>query len=396
MFNQALFDPEVARFIRENQNKDIPALILKGSPFSNITIQEIAIQIKGQKVAKKKFPEFYKTEGIVYPPKLNLEQTSSETTALYKASLIKGSNAIDLTGGMGIDSYYISRNFEDFTYCEINEELAEIAAHNFIQLNANNILVRPENGIEVIEKSSGKFSWVYADPARRGEHGGKVFKLEDCEPNIPVKLEMIFKHTENILIKTSPILDLSAGMEELKWVKEIHIVAVRNEVKELLWILEKGYQDEVVIKTVNFEKDREQEFSGSINQNTSLSQFSDPQEYLYEPNAAVMKSGMFSQLALNTGTEKLGQNSHLYTSKEIRSFPGRTFEIIDIKEYKDSGLKKYFKNKKANITTRNFPESVEQIRKKFKIKDGGDEYIFFTINSTGQKIVIFCKKLLSS
>lgn len=393
MLNQALFDREVTRFIRKNQNKDIPSLILKGSPFENVTVQELAIQIKGLQVAKKKFPEFYETEAIIYPPKLNLEQTSSEITARYKASLINGRRAIDLTGGMGIDSYYLSRNFKEFIYCELNEELAEIAAHNFDVLEANNIKVRSENGLEILKNATEKFSWVYADPARRNEQGGKVFKLEDCEPNIPASLEMIFQHTENVILKTSPILDISAGLDELRNVKEIHIIAIRNEVKELLWILEKGYKDEPVIKTLNFEKSEIQKFSGKRSDDYDNIIFSEPEDYLYEPNAAVMKSGMFNTLATKTNTKKLNQNSHLYTSEELKSFPGRIFKITEIKLYKDSYLKKNFKNKKANLTTRNFPESVENIRKRFKIKDGGEDYIFFTTNLQEEKIVIFCRKI---
>ncbi|MCM8570055.1 class I SAM-dependent methyltransferase [Gramella jeungdoensis] len=393
MLNQALFDPKVARFIKENQNKDIPALILKGSPFEEITVQELAVQIKGLKVAKKKFPEFYGTEGIIYPPKLNLEQTSSEVTARYKASLVDGRKAIDLTGGMGIDSYFLSKRFEELTYCEINEELAGIASHNFEVLKANNITVKPKNGLEILKETSEKFDWLYADPARRDEHGGKVFKLEDCEPNIPANLGMIFQHTENVMIKTSPILDISAGITELKNVKEIHIVAIGNEVKELLWMLQKDFKDEPAIKTVNFEKNGVQEFSGVKTVDIEKPIFGDPEVYLYEPNAAIMKSGMYNRLAIQTDTKKLNPNSHLYTSKALKSFPGRSFEIIDIKQYKDSDIKRYFKGKNANVTTRNFPESVEQIRKKFKIKDGGEDYIFFTTNPDEQKIVIVCKKV---
>ena len=392
MINKALFDVEVAKFISENQNKDLPKLILKGSPFENVSIQELAVQIKGLKVAKKKFPEFYETEAILYPPKLNLEQTSSEVTARYKAKLVQGENGIDLTGGMGIDSYYLSLNFDQFTYCEINQELAEIASHNFKQLGATNISVQSGNGLEILERSSEKFDWVYADPARRDEHGGKVFRLDDCEPNIPANLEMIFDHTDNVMIKTSPILDIAAGIEELFYVKEIYIIALRNEVKELLWILEKDFKDEPLIKTVNFEKNEKQEFSGFRQSNGETVVFSNPEKYLYEPNVAVMKSGLFDLLAIKTRTKKLHQNSHLYTSEKILKFPGRSFIIIDIKSYKDSNLKRYFKNKKANITTRNFPETVEQLRKKFKIKDGGNDYIFFTTNTNGEKIVIMCKK----
>lgn len=391
MLNKALFDPKVVQFIKKNRNKDLPALILKGSPFENISIQELAIQIKGLKVAEKKFPEFFKTENLLYPPKLNLEQTSSEITAKYKASLIEGSKGIDLTGGLGIDTYYISRNFQNFTYCEMNEDLAEIAKHNFKALKAENISVKTGDSLSILKQSKEQYDWIYADPARRDDHGGKVFKFEDCEPNIPENLALIFEHTDHLLLKSSPVLDITSGINELKHVKEIHVIAVRNEVKELLWILDRDYSGIPLIKTVNFEKDKIQEFS-SEGTHEKETEFSEPLTYLYEPNSAILKSGLFDLIGPKTETKKLHKHSHLFTSKEALEFPGRIFEIIDIQNYKPSYLKQKFKSKKANITTRNFPETVEQIRKKFKIKEGGNEYLFFTTNLKDERIVIHCRK----
>ncbi|CAL66623.1 THUMP-like domain-containing protein [Christiangramia forsetii] len=393
MLNKAIFDLKVSKFIREHQKKDLPTLILKGSPFKAISIQELAIQIKGLNVAEKKFPEFYQNPNILYPPKLNLEQTSSEITAKYKASLIKGNTGIDLTGGLGIDTYFISKNFQEFMYCEINTDLAEIAEHNFKALKADNISVNTGDGLIFLSKFKGGLDWIYADPARRDDRGGKVFKFEDCDPNIPQNLELLFNHTNTMMIKSSPILDISAGLSELKFVKEVHIVAVRNEVKELLWILEKDFEDTPEIKAINFEKDSVQKFSSESEPEHQIAELAEPETYLYEPNAAIMKSGLFDLLAVKTKTKKLHQHSHLYTSKALVGFPGRKFQIASIKEYKPSGLKKHFKSKKANITTRNFPESVEDIRKKFKIKDGGSDYIFFTSNMRDEKIVIYCKKV---
>ena len=393
MLNKALLDPEVSRFIRQNQKKDLPALILKGSPFENISIQELAIQIKGLKVAEKKFPELYKNQNILYPAKLNLEQTSSEITAKYKASLVQGKLGIDLTGGLGIDTFYISRNFSKFNYNELNTGLSKIAEHNFKVLGAHNISVNAGDGLTFLKRSEEQYDWVYADPARRDDQGGKVFKFEDCEPDIPGNLKLIWEHSSNLMLKSSPILDITAGLNELEFVKEVHIVAVRNEVKELLWILEKDHKERPVIKTINFEKDSVQKFSEENERAENAAEFALPETYLYEPNAAIMKSGLFDLLSIKTKTKKLHPHSHLYTSEDLTYFPGRSFQITGIKEYKPSELKKYFKSKKANITTRNFSESVESIRKKFKIKDGGSDYIFFTTNMKDEKIVIFCKKI---
>ncbi|SDR77672.1 class I SAM-dependent methyltransferase [Gramella sp. MAR_2010_147] len=393
MLNKAILDPEVSKFIRENRKKDLPGLILKGSPFQGVSIQEIAIQINGMRIAEKKLPEFYQNLDILYPPKLNLEQTSSEITAKYKASIIQGNTGIDLTGGLGVDSYFLSKNFEQFDYCEINMPLAEIARHNFKALNAENITVHNGDGLSFLKESGKKFDWVYADPARRDDHGGKVFKFDDCEPNIPENLESIFERSENLLLKSSPILDITAGIKELKHVREVHLVAVRNEVKELLWVLKKDHAENPIIKTINFEKNEIQKFPEVTTESKRAIEFGLPENYLYEPNAAIMKSGLFNLVGIKTNTKKIHQHSHLYTSSELKNFPGRKFKIEDIKEYKASHLKQYFKFKKANITTRNFPDSVENIRKKFKIREGGNDYIFFTTNLNDEKIVIFCKKI---
>ncbi|MUP45663.1 class I SAM-dependent methyltransferase [Gramella sp. BOM4] len=392
MFNKALLRQEVVEFIREHEKSDLPKLVLKGSPFKDVSIQELASQVKGLQVARKKFPEFYNSDSIIYPHSLNLEQSSSEKTAAYKASLVEGKTGIDLTGGLGIDSYHLSEKFEDFTYCEMNPELAEIVQHNFESLNSG-ISVEIKDSIEYLQNNTyKKYDWIYADPARRGKGGGKVFRLQDCEPNIPQHLALIFSKTERLLLKTSPILDISAGIQELRFVKEIHILAVRNEVKELLWILEKDYIGEIKIHTVNFEKEHEQIFSGSYHSEAEA-EFSEPLTYLYEPNSAIMKSGLFDLLAEKTQTNKLHPHSHLYTSERLIDFPGRRFKVVDVLDFKSTQLKSYLKSKKANISTRNFPESVENLRKKFKVKEGGKDYVFFSTKLREEKIAIICEKV---
>ncbi|AVR46409.1 SAM-dependent methyltransferase [Christiangramia fulva] len=394
MLNRALLKPEIAKFVYENRKNDLPSLILKGSPFTEVTVQELAQQIQGVKIAEKKFPEFYQNRQIIYPPKLNLEQTSSEITAQYKASLVSGKKGIDLTGGLGIDSYYLSKNFEDFTYCELDTHLSEIAAHNFEVLNAGNIRTLNQNSLEFLAVKNEIFDVIYADPARRDEHGGKVFKLEDCIPDIPSNLLLLFAHTNTILLKTSPMLDFRIGMQELQRVKEIHVVAVNNEVREVLWILDKNFTEvNPLLKAINFGRNRKEELAGKLEETGEKAEISRPLNFLYEPNAAIMKSGLFDLVAGKTKTKKLHQNSHLFTSEENLEFPGRKFQITEIEHYKASDLKKKLKGKKANITIRNFPESVEDIRKKFKIKEGGEDYIFFTTNLNEEKIVIFCKKI---
>jgi hypothetical protein len=194
-------------------------------------------------------------------------------------------------------------------------------------------------------------------------------------------------------MKTSPLIDLSQGLKELNSVKEIHVVAVKNEVKELLWICEKGWEGSLEIKTINLLSEENQVFDFKLEKERDISKFYLPQNYLYEPNSAIMKSGGFNQVSIKFGISKLHPHSHLYTSDEIIDFPGRAFKIIEVLVYNSKELKKQFEGKKANITTRNFPLKVEGIRKKLKIKDGGEVYLFFTTNKEEKKLVLVCEKI---
>ncbi|MBI6115148.1 class I SAM-dependent methyltransferase [Salegentibacter maritimus] len=391
--NRALLDPEVQKFLRENLKKTPAELALRKSPFPQISSSELAQQLTGLQKAKKKLPNWFKETNIFYPPKVNIEQTSSEITANYKASLLNGECLIDLTGGLGIDDFYFAQNFKEVFHCEINLQLSKIAVHNLKQLGCKNIHFKNQNSIDFLQESNLKFDAIYADPSRRDNYGGKVFKLADCLPNIPENLNLLFSKSDVILIKTSPLLDLQAGISELKFVKEIHIIAVDNEVKELLWLLTKETTSSPKIKTLNFTKNKTEEFTGTFNSTKIGISYSQPQSFLYEPNAAIMKSGLFEELAVKTHISKLHPNSHLYTSDREINFPGRKFKIIDLQRYTPSSLKKKFKDYQANISLRNFPESVALLRKKFKIKDGGKNYVFFTTNINNDKIVLFCEKI---
>ena len=391
--NKALLDPEVQEFLRKNLKMSPAELALRGSPFPGISSSELAQQLTGLQKAEKKLPSWFEKEKIYYPPKVNLEQTSSETTAKYKASLVKGDKLIDLTGGLGIDDYYFAQNFKEVVHCELNAELSEISAHNLKQLGCENVSFKNQNSIDFLKDSNLQFDCIYADPSRRDDSGGKVFRLADCLPNIPENLELLFSKSDTILIKTSPLLDLQAGISELKFVTEIHIVAVNNEVKELLWFLKKEECVSPKIKTLNFNKNEVEKFDGIFNNSPSDVNYSLPKNFLFEPNSAIMKSGLFEEVAAQTQTSKLHPNSHLYTSDKEVVFPGRKFKVIEVQEYKPGILKKKFKSYKANISVRNFTESVAVLRKKFKIKDGGKNYLFFTTNINNKKIVLLCEKI---
>lgn len=390
--NERILHKDVQDFIRENLRSDTTKLILKGSPFSDVSIQELATQIVSKQKCEKKLPIWFQTENIYYPPKLNIEQTSSEITANYKSHLISGSSIVDITGGLGVDCLSFSKQFQQVTHCEINEELSQIASHNFQELKVDNITTIHGSGLQHLQKNSDTFDCIYIDPSRRNDVKGKVFLLEDCEPNVPQHIDFLFQKSETILIKTSPILDISSVLNELNFVKEIHIVAIQNEVKELLFLLKKSYDGGISLKTINFLKDHQQEFE-FVYPSDKSSKYKLPQKFLYEPNSAVLKSGGFHEISHQLNVQKLHQHSHLYTSNELIDFPGRVFEILEVLPFDKKKMKKRLQNQKANITTRNFPRTVQQIRKELKIKDGGNDYIFFTTNLENQLISIFCRKV---
>ncbi len=384
--NLKVLQKEVQDFILENLKTDISKLILKGSPFKEVTIQEIAQQIIGKQKAKDKLQTWFTNSNIFFPPKLNLEQTSSEITANYKSKIVTGKSCIDLTGGFGIDSYYFSKQFNSVIHCEINEELVEIAQHNSRELKSNNIEFIHKDGIEFLSTTDKTYDCIYVDPSRRNNIKGKVFLLDDCLPNVPKHIDSLFANSSTILIKYSPMLDIQMGIENLKFVKEIHIVAVNNEVKELLFLLEKNSKKKVTIKTINFAKNNVQKFQFSKSTETEI-KYSEPLTYLYEPNVAILKSGAFKELAINLKVHKLHKHSHLYTSDELIDFPGRVFKIQENYNYKKREIKSLIKTQ-ANITCRNFPLSVDKIRKNLKIKSGGKTFLFFTTNLNNQFIVL--------
>ncbi|MBE9490028.1 MAG: class I SAM-dependent methyltransferase, partial [Bacteroidetes bacterium] len=237
-----------------------------------------------------------------------------------------------------------------------------------------------------------KYDVIYTDPSRRHDSKGKVFFLKDCEPNIPENLELLLNNCKQLLVKTSPMLDITVGLKELKYVSEIHIVAVNNEVKELLWLLDKNIDDEPKVKTINFNKSNKEEFDFGLN-NEEITSYALPLTYLYVPNASIMKSGAFGLLSERFQLDKLHKHTHLYTSKKLKDFPGRRFIIKNVIPYHKKEIKDFLKNKKANIATRNFPESVSTIRKKWGIKDGGSKYLFFTTLENNQKVILDCSKV---
>lgn len=389
--NLNILNERVQQFIVDNLKTDITKLILKGSPFSSISVQELANQIVAKQKSAKKLPTWFLAKNIYYPAKVSIEQSSSEITAKYKSKIISGDNLIDITGGFGVDSYYFSKQFKKVLHCEISEDLSALVKHNYKQLETQNIDTFSGNGIDFLKNTTDFFDCIYIDPSRRNDVKEKVFLLKDCQPYIPPKIDFLFTKTTNILIKVSPILDISNTVNDLKNVKEVHIVAVNNEVKEILVWLEKNYNGKIKIKTSNFKKETIETFNFDYLEDV-VSEYSEPLAYLYEPNSAILKSGGFHQISKQLELFKLHQHSHLYTSDKLIYFPGRSFKVENVINYDKKKLKRIIPEKKANITTRNFPKTVAQIRKEINLKDGGETYIFFTTDKNNQLKAVICTK----
>ncbi|WP_445717411.1 THUMP-like domain-containing protein [Flavobacterium sp.] len=389
---------DIQDFINENLNTDSTKLALKKNPFPEVSYAEIINQIIAKKKAKDKLPTWFSKENIIYPEKISMEQTSSETTAKYKASLVSGEKLIDCTGGFGIDDYYFSKVFKSLIHCELNSDLSKIVKHNFKVLNATNIKCYQGDSTEFLKNyhaepvEAQKFDCIYIDPSRRNDTKGKVFMLADCLPNVVELQDFYYQFTNTLLIKTAPILDLHAGLLELKNVAEIHVVAVDNEVKELLWKIEKDFTESPEIIAVNIEKEKQTITRIESSKNYSA-RYSLPKKYVYEPNASLMKSGAFEAVSELFLVNKLHQHSHLYISDEIVEFPGRKFSIDAIVPFQKKEISAYIQGKKMNVSTRNFPIKPEEIKKKYKIQDGGTIFAFFTTNMNNEKIILLCTKL---
>ena len=383
-------------------------------------------------MAHKKLPSWAKQEGIIYPPHLNMEQCSSEQTARYKAGLNpspspKGEASgmfVDLTGGFGVDFYWMSQGFQKRQYIEQSEKLCEIARHNFSVLGLECSVSCCDTATYLTTMPHA--SLVYLDPARRNEHGGRTYGIEDCTPNVLELMPLLMEKADRVMLKLSPMLDWRKAVDDIQQpransrglvtkVHEVHIVSVGNECKELLLVLSKEPADGLRVVCVN--DDSSFEFVPKVGMSCSqagnvlfprweysfCSDLVDSPLYLYEPNASIMKAGCFAEVEERFRVQQIAVNSHLFLSSvEMDDFPGRKFQILAISSVNQKELKRHFNeiiNQKltsmesANIAVRNFPMSVDQLRKKLKLKDGGDTYIFATTLASGEHKLLICRKI---
>ena len=413
-------------YIKQHRNDDVYRLALAKTP-EGIDLQYALQQISAYQILTKKVPSWAECDELIFPRQLSLEQSSSELTARYKASLIKefmGNQPfthIDLTGGMGIDCYFIAQHTQNSHYVELNPELCQIARHNFTHLNSN-ISVHNTTAEEFLNQSTdyrvqitdnsslltpNSSLLIYLDPARRGDHGQKLVSIADCQPNVIELLPQMFALTDKVVVKLSPMLDITRAIGELPHIEKLYVISVSNECKELLLFINKNYTDDTQICAINLNSQQSTDDGQQTTVNTSLltgtlaneasltiSHARAVGKYLYEPYAAHLKSGLYKTMAKTYCVEKLHQHSHLYTSAELNNdFPGRRFEVKEVVPFDKKSAKALFKSlPKANLTTRNFPLTVSELRTQYKIKDGGETYIFATTLYDDSKVLIVCQK----
>lgn len=387
---------EITRqFIRENLNADVPTLALKKAPVG--TDFSLALrQIEARQLLRKKVPEWSDNEDLLFPPHLSIEQCSSEATARYKASLVQGQSFLDLTAGLGVDSFYLSQRFQKLACVEKNPELCELLRHNFSVLGAN-IQVHNETA-EVYLFNCEPVDCIFIDPARRDVYGRKTVSIADCTPDVLKLQDLLLQKAPTVMIKLSPMLDISKALGELRCVKQVHVVAVANECKELVFILERGFSGQTELCCVNLQTAQpEMRFTLDEERDCPLKLAETIGKYLYEPNVALLKAGCFKLPCERFGVLKLHKNSHLYTSENlIPDFPGRIFSVEAWADYNKKLKRDLLADvEKASVAVRNFPLSVEELRKTLKISDGDAVYLFATTLKGERKVLLKTTKSAS-
>lgn len=389
------------QFVKKHRDGDVRTLALQARRDSDIDLPWALDQIQGWQIARRKLPSWAAIDGIVYPPHLSMEQCSSEQTARYKHdvvdSLPDGSHKtlIDLTGGFGVDFSFMATGCERAIYVERQEHLCKIAKNNFELLGLTHATVinkEAENVLNDLDTDPAS-TLLYLDPARRNSNSARTYAITDCTPNVLELLPQLFKASRHILIKLSPMLDWHKAVTDLgNRVAQVHIVSVGNECKELLLLLNASHEGEPVIHCVN----DGQRLTFTPSQNNVTVPLADGNDYafLYEPNASVMKAGCFGLLTERYPIKALAIDSHLFVSNEdIKDFPGRQFVITNQTTMNKKEVKQALAGiTHANVATRNFHLTAQQLRQRLKLKDGGDTYLFGTTNHAGQHLIYICRK----
>lgn len=389
------------QFIVSHREDDVRTLALQARKYPQVDMAEAVTQIAGWQIAVRKIPSWAATEGILYSRHLSMEQCSSEITALYKASLVGGESFTDLTAGLGVDCSFLARRFRRADYVERQETLCRLAAHNFPLLGLDHIQVHHADALEYLREME-PVDCLFLDPARRDSHGGKTVAITECEPDVCALESLLVEKGRKVMVKLSPMLDMASALRDLKYIRELHVIAVNNECKELTAVLyqmnsvNESSEKEVVISCEQAAHNSLSEpFTYTLSEEkNAVCQLADRVEtYLYEPGAALLKAGPYRLLSQRYGVKKLHPNSHLYTSSVQVDFPGRCFQVTGISGFGKKEVKELLSGlEKANLTVRNFPASVADLRKKLKLKEGGDVYLFATTLQNGEKVLIKCLK----
>ena len=382
---------EIQEFINRQLHSTAADLMLQASKYPQWDMKLIAQQLIGKQIAKKKLPSWFNNHLTQYPVRLSLEQCSSENTANYKSNLVGNGKGIDLTGGFGVDTFAFSKTATHVIYCERNAPLANLAKENFNAFKVSNIEVFMGDGLACLKKQI-KLDWIFIDPARR-KQGERVYRLKDCEPNVIDLKKILFQKANTILIKTAPLLDIQQTLKDLDCVKEVHVLSVNNDCKEVLYLLENGYTENAKIIGANLRTSSHSVFNFNyLDEQNSAVDYSHPLTYLYEPNSSLMKAGAFKSIAVKFRLFKLHNNSHLYTSNHlVKDFPGRTFKIRAVIPADRKILEKHSFGT-ANLACRNFPQKIADLKRKLKLKDGGINYIFATTLVDEKPKLILCEK----
>ena len=393
------------QFIEQNLDADVRQLALKGAKDQAVDLALALSQIAGLQTARRKLPSWAALGGLLFPQHLSLEQCSSEQTARYKAHLLRRLGAsgrmADLTGGFGVDFAFMAPLFSEAIYVERQEQLCAIAEHNFPLLGLHHARIVCADGLGFLSQQTEPIDWLFLDPARRDDHGGRTYGIADCTPDVLAAMPLLREKARHLLLKLSPMLDWRKALQDLgpELVGEVHIVAVGNECKELLLyltFLPREDRESFSLFCINDDQvvrfDADEAVSPNLSTNSRKKQKA--QIYLYEPNAAIMKSGCFEALARRYGVRSVAPNSHLFVSHErVSDFPGRQFSIEAVTTMNKHELKAALTMRQANISVRNFPLTVAQLRQRLKLSDGGDHYLFATTLADGRHVIFVCKKL---
>ena len=391
--------PEAARrYVAAHLHDDPAHLALQARRHPGLPVPELVRQIQARQKARIKLPEWADNADLIFPPALSVEQASSARTATFKAGLVAGAARLaDLTGGFGADAAHFAAEVGQVDYVERDAKLAGVVSYNLARLGIANVAVHATDAAAFLKQvPDDAYDWLYLDPARRDGADRKLFRLQDCEPNVPRLLPLLLRKAPGILLKTSPMLDIELAIQELGHVRRLWVVAVDNEVKEVLYELGAAPAVDPERLTINLRRHGEpQEFRlNRAREARALPRYAEPRQYLYEPNAAVLKAGGFRSVGTAFELFKLHQHSHLYTGDALRTdFPGRTFRVRAVEKYDGAALRAHLgPEARAHITTRNFPDSVAAVRQRTGIREGGNIYLFATTDLRGRLLVLVCEK----